>query len=524
MKRAWFMTQLLTCGVFCVASACDEGSEHPQEPAADMSTPVVDAGDMPLDAQPDISSDMSQDPVIQMDSGTDMPDLDQEPVPDMEMKEEDMREVPVQDYPCELDLTHPSPYPGDAAITATLDSLQAGHGVVLPEPTVHNQGFGASSSHLGPVARDYSNRMVFAPERHSAYYAGGSHGTYRANDVWEYHLASNTWRLRYYPEGGSWGPHKAALFGLRAWLEDGAELSEENMQKVEDFKVWVKDQVVFKDGIITTPLGGPIMPSHQWDGFTYDFHARKIVWRFGAHFYITPKMISYMLDLPLEEVEAEYDYTQSRMWTYDPEANQWAPYKTEDEMLRDRVITGMATSAVYIPDRCATLHYGATPSIYEMWLHDLVDDTWTEILPNGGRDIWGLALDGLSPLAEQQMAYSTKQKKIVAVLKGDTFVYDFTEDTWTPLPHEPMVEHAHDARTVFVYDSTNDVFVLVGREQPDRVHVFSMETMSWEEVMIQGDPYDPGAYQSPFGYYDPEHNVVVVGNNRYRKMWAFRYR
>lgn len=509
--------------------ACSTKSTPLDEGDADRQPSIDDMGAPDLDHAVDSADDLDQeyqgdaDMIPSHDQGAPLIEdlgFHADAPPD---RDEGTSPLPLQGYPCEIDLTHPSPYPEDGAITTTLSGLQPRHGVLLPAPVVHNQDFGISSSHLGPVARDYSNRMVFAPERHVAYYAGGSHGTYRANDVWEYHLASNTWRLRYYPEGGSWGPHKAAIFGLRGWLEDGLELSDEDMQKVENFKAWAKDQVVFERGILTTPKGGPIMPSHQWDGFTYDLHARRIIWRAGAHFHFTPKMIAYLLDLPLAEVEARYDATYSKMWTYDPEQNRWEPYRTQDEELRERVITGMATSAVYIPDRCSTLHYGATPSIYQMWMHDLVSDTWAQLLPNGGRQIMGLAAEGLSPLAEQQMAYSPQSKKIVAVLKGDTFIYDLASESWSPLPHEPMVEHAHDARTVFVHDSKNDVFLLIGRDAPDRIHAFSLDTMHWEEILIQGDPYEPGAYQRPFGYYDPEHNVIVVGNNKHRKMWAFRY-
>ncbi|MEQ9501550.1 MAG: hypothetical protein RIT81_32065 [Deltaproteobacteria bacterium] len=41
---------------------------------------------------------------------------------------------------------------------------------------------------------------------------------------------------------------------------------------------------------------------------------------------------------------------------------------------------------------------------------------------------------------------------------------------------------------------------------------------------MQGASLVPPPYGTPFGYYDPIHNVFVVANTtRQRRVWVFRY-
>lgn len=432
-----------------------------------------------------------------------------------------------QPNPCAPALAAVGAYADDASIIATLEGLGAGQGVMLPGPTIENQGFTGYDSHKGPPARDFSNRMVFVPERLTALYAGGSHGTYRANDVWEYHLGSNTWTMLFYPDGGNVGPHKAAIFGLNAWFAEGKTPDAELMTKIEDFKSWAKQHLRFEGGRLFTTNGGPLMPSHQWDGMTYDYALKRLVWRSGAHSHLEPGAIAYLFDLDVDEVKAQLDPQVTPMWRFDPAQAKWSVY-THDNASPRSELRGMGASATYVPELCGVVHYAAAqnvvPAVFEMWLHKSDEDTWHRLAPNQGRALRELVLtDKLAPSSEQQIAYSPRHQKLVAVLEQDTFVYDLAQDQWSLANTDPR-HRANDSRTIFVYDTKNDVFLLFDMDKPATVFAFSLTTLQWEEVAVQGQPFSPPPYNRPFGYYDPRHNALVVGNARNRGIWVFRYR
>ena len=82
------------------------------------------------------------------------------------------------------------PYADSPEIVAKLKAMGEGESLVLP-PAVHMADGKPikAEGRQGPYARDYTTRMVYAPERQTAVYAGGNHGAGRTCDVWEYHLA-----------------------------------------------------------------------------------------------------------------------------------------------------------------------------------------------------------------------------------------------------------------------------------------------------------------------------------------------
>ena len=84
----------------------------------------------------------------------------------------------------------------DPAVVKMLAELDEGCSLLLPPVKHMYQGKPyEASGRNSPYARDYTTKMVYAPERQTAFYAGGNHGHGRTNDVWEYHLGSNTWHL-----------------------------------------------------------------------------------------------------------------------------------------------------------------------------------------------------------------------------------------------------------------------------------------------------------------------------------------
>ena len=417
-------------------------------------------------------------------------------------------------------------YADDAEIVALLEALPARAARSLPPPTVHNMGFTGYDSHKGPPGRDYSNAMVFAPERRTALYAGGSHGTYRANDVWEYHLGSNTWQMLFYPVGGNVGSHKAGLFALRRMIDRDETPDAETMAAIDAYVAWAREHTELRDGLYTTLEGGPIMPSHQWDGLTYDPRTRQVVWRMGAHQSLSDAAVAYVLEMDEAEVTAQRATDTTPMWTFDPETSRWRWYRHDGETPRSS-LRGMGTTAIYVPDLCAVVHYAAaqnvTPPAFEMWSHDLAADTWTELHPNGGAAIRQLATaDGLAPGSEQQTAYSPVARQIVAVLGSETYTYDIDRNEWAHLLSDERID-AHDARTVFAYDTVNDVFLLFDERHPTRVAALSLETAAWELIEVDGDPFPPPPWGTAFGYFDPAHGVFVIAGARNRGVWVFRY-
>ena len=106
------------------------------------------------------------------------------------------------------------PYQDDPQIINTLEQLRPGESAVLPPVKVECDGIDRwNFPQRGPGQRDYCNKMPYAADRGTALYAGGNHRVpHRMNDVWEYHLGSNTWHMLYAPDGGNPGEHKAAYF------------------------------------------------------------------------------------------------------------------------------------------------------------------------------------------------------------------------------------------------------------------------------------------------------------------------
>lgn len=424
------------------------------------------------------------------------------------------------------------PYRDDPAITGLLEKLGDRASAVLPAVTVEA---GDLEMHgiekYGPGQRDYCNKMAYAADRQTALYAGGNHQVpHRMNDVWEYHLGSNTWHLLYAPDGGNAGRHKAAYFLTSRTLvrDPEKELTDREREQIEAYRRWWSENVVFQDGHLTTTRGGPIMPAHTWDAFCYDDRVGRLIWGMGAspaaqlatHAYFTKKAVS--------ELERQTDPTYTPMWMFDVDNRRWVHYRTSGKHAELR---GMGATMTYLPDLGASIWYVAaqnvSPAAYEMWTFDAAGDKWTELKPNGGKTISTLAVkEGAAPMAEQQAAYSPKHRKLVGVLGPDTFVYDVVAGAWSkPVTDERI--YGHDAHSVFAYDSHADVFLLAfapdGRGKELRLAAYSLAANRWQMI----DPAGPGVpaiqYGGYTGYYDPDHNVFVIQGRYSDRLWVYRH-
>lgn len=425
-------------------------------------------------------------------------------------------------------------YVDDPAVVAQLNGLQPGQSLVLDPVKVQGDGIESFKQWYrnGPGQRDYCNKMPYATDRGTALYAGGNHGgPHRLNDVWEYHLGSNTWHLLYGPDGGNPGQWKTAYFLTSRTLVNNPDrkLTEAEQQQIDGYRKWWQENVIFEQGHLTTKQGGPIMPAHTWDAFAYDAKAKKLLWGMGVNAAGQLATQAYYTGIPLKELEAQADPHYTPMWMFDPRANKWIDHKTERPCPTFR---GMGATLCWLSDRQQMLWYVAAqnvvPAAYEMWLFDVASDEWLELKPNGGKSIGQLATgDKIAPMSEVQTAYSPKHGKLVAVLKNDTFVYDVKANQWTKAVTDERI-FGHDAQSVFAYDGATDVFLLAfpagGRGKQLSLAAFSLETNRWEIVQPDGPEIPSTQFGSYMGYYHERHAVFVVQGRNNDRLWVYRHK
>ena len=430
------------------------------------------------------------------------------------------------------------PYQDDPKIVAQLRSLGAGESLRLDAFKTAGEGLDAVGFYRrhGPRVRDYSTKMVYAPDRRTAMYCGASHNTPVVNDVWEYHLGSNTWHLLYASDGGrqdtirgNWRIMRGAESKMRRGLPlNGAEKARYEKAKAE-MRAWYREHVTFENGYIRTRRGGPVYPSHTWDGLTYDPLVKKMLWHPGhdgnLHWYA-------------EFTGRDYDALQQRrkpttkVWTYEPAARRWAK-QVVAEGTPHPPLRGMGATLQYIPDLEKSIFYVAVhnvaPAAMEMWAYDAQANVWEEVRPNGGKSVDELVKSGSAPQEEVQVAYSPKHKRLVALAGSKAWTYDVVRNEWAFLCDDAETQGFH-ARSVFVYDTVGNAFLLIQpgpetqsrKRSPYMVRQLLIGTGKWHTVAPQGPPPRKGTWWPPAGYYDPAHNVLVTYNTE--EMWVYRHR
>lgn len=425
------------------------------------------------------------------------------------------------------------PYQDNPTIVAQISALDHGQSLLLP--AVHVEA-GALAMHgmekTGPGQRDYCNKMAYAPERRTSLYAGGNHASpHRMNDVWEYHLGSNTWHLIYGPDGGNAGKHKGAYFLTSRTLvrKPDTELDERQKEQIANYGIWWKDNVILREGHLTTVHGGPIMPAHTWDAFCYDEVNGRLLWGMGASPAAQLSTHAYFTKKPVAELQKRVDPNYTPMWMFDPAKRRWIHYRTSKPRA---ALRGMGATMVYLPDRKRSIWYVAaqnvSPHAFEMWSFDVVKDEWSELRPNGGKSISELALkEKVSPLSEQQSAYSSKHGKVFSVLGHDLFSYDVTANAWSKIATDKRI-FGHDAHSVLGYDDELETLLLAfapdGRGKALKLGAFSLRTNRWSIVEPRGDGMiPPPKYGGYTGYFDPRFDVFVIQARYSNRVWIYRH-
>ena len=434
------------------------------------------------------------------------------------------------------------PYQDDPAIVKLLEGLGENQSARMPACKIAGAGIPEDKvwSKRTPGVRDYCNRMAYAPDRKTGMYAGANHGSpSRLNDAWEFHLGSNTWFRLAIGDGGDHGAVNRAqgavrqLERLKTTTQPVDDKTRQAAEEGEKFlKTWFSTYAVFKDGYLQTKTnGGPVCPWHTWDALTYDREVKRLLW---AALDTDPIMMNYAKEYA-KYTGQDYAKTEKEMkpgtglYMYDPQEGRW---RRQMGPAPRPYLRGMGGSMTYIPELKKSIWYCAaqnvSPNDFAMWTYDAAGNVWADLKPNGGKGIRELVhTDKVAPSSEQQMAYSAKHKKLVAVLGPDTFIYDVEKNAWS-FGVKDERNKASDSSTVFAYDSHADRFILInapkGQWELDReVRAFSLATMKWETLAVNGPNINKQPYCGQAGYYGPERNVLVVYTST-ATAWVFRCR
>ena len=376
------------------------------------------------------------------------------------------------------------PYANDPAITKQLEVLGDNSSLLLPPlKVVGLKGSGYEKNDWlarGPFSRSYCNKLAYAPERHTAFYCGQDHNLPHYNDCWELHLGSNTWYCLTPPDGGD---------ALQVWYKVPAAIGSKDNQPTEkdtakrakikeETAKYLRDNVIFENGYLQTKKnGGPVMAWHTWDGLTYDPQTRKMLW---AALDSDEVMSGMYLNFYCRILDKDFAKEKIKlkpgmgMWFFDPRTKRWSRNLVDGPRPRMR---GMGGSLQYVPDLKKSIWYVAAYNVaggdVAMWTYDSVANQWQDLKPNGGKLAETVAAKQ-APREELQVVYSPKHKKLFAIDQKGLYAYDLAKNEWSRIADDPF-PCAHDAHTVFVYDSANDVLLLLAPE-PGKLWAYAIES------------------------------------------------
>ena len=451
----------------------------------------------------------------------------------------------------EVKLAPAAPFAEDSAIAGKLKALGGGTFAALGKFKVEPVDVEKFNGTLknGPGRRDYCNKMVYAPERGTALYCGANHGVpHRLNDVWEFHLASNTWRM-ICPPGTNGTALRELTNAERKCNDDIAKGLDVEKNKAELEKIhagitkWYQG-VEVKDGYLQDKVnGGPVQPWHTWDGLTYDEKSGRVLWaeldsdqykdeKLRVHRELTRSYARATGQDP-EKLVGELK-PGSSMYCYDLAKGRWFKQLGEGPF---PIMRGMGGTLVYMPDRDQTVWYACVGNVsggYNegMWAYSAKSNSWKNLLT--GDAVTGMMRQKKAPGDEIQAAYSVKHGKIIVVEKEMTFSYDAAANKWTRVADHPGF--AMDCKSVFAYDSNADVCLLLSKHggqwstEPWKLAAYDIATDKWSEIVTKGDaiPQDPPdrgwEAQAYCGYYDAGQNVFVLYNGRDNSTYVYRHK
>lgn len=336
----------------------------------------------------------------------------------------------------------------------------------------------------GPTVRDYSNKLVWAPDRKRALYMGGGHNTHPHNDVWEYDLPSNTWVCLY---GADPLPPKSKL------PEDEEKLT-----------VWYKENFVYKDGFLLTQKNAPVRPTHTWWALTYDSDKHCLLFA-DPHkaLWITnkePLIKAFNLD-PKDPIMEGAGSGGGVAWIFSfyPETREWKEVRKIPKAYEGSCLE-------YLPDT-KTVWWNS----HKTYHYDTAKGEWVDYnsKPSCG-------------VNHGHTAYEPETRKVVAKVGAETWVFDISTSQWTRMKeNDPCM--AKIPLSTFCYDSVAKKFVLYtyiganGKSAEPCLWLYDLAKNEWSDPKPQGEVPKVG---NVAGYYDVTRNVTVIYSNA--ETWVYR--
>lgn len=393
---------------------------------------------------------------------------------------------------------------------------------------------------------DYSRSWMYVENRNAAFYNGGNHGAHRKVDVWGYYLLSNTMVQHSPAIGGDHYKYKnILLFDIPKMdlSKYPIGIPQDKISILEELKDWWKKNIIYKNDVITTSNGGPLVPSHNWDTFVYDPRTDDLLfpyYRKGG-----TSQVHEWVNGPNPDTQDGSYPTKPCMFTFSLKSMTWNCIQHEGEGIKR-----YGSSTFYMKDSNRLIGYQANHTYYNMqeWKPDTKQ--WITFQPNNGKISnlvkQDLAPDGYVDGKEPQCEYSPKSKIALCLVKDSAYIYDAVKNEFSKWGTYSKI-NSTAANTSLFYDSQNEVFVAIepkqqpkfkntetcefekdsdgntvywsGRRYP-HISIFDINTKTFSQANI--DCPQKYRFQTSTGHYDPINNVIVMKHGM--KSLLYRYK
>ncbi len=333
----------------------------------------------------------------------------------------------------------------------------------------------------GPRGRDFTIKVVWAPERRRALFCGANHAVpHRINDVWEFDLAALSWAMLYAPDNA------------RDYTGLGKDFSD----------------VEFKEGIFITKRGGPGIIGHTWWGLTYDPVQRQMLF-----------MNTWVTEEKKAAVQLGGDpatlYPGPPMWAFSPASGKWQMLKTDKPYPRP-IFGGMLE---YVPELRGTIWHANNWQMHGTWLYDAKSNSWRDLKSNGKP----AEFEKEAPEPEQVGYYDVRRKLVIVHRHKSTHHFDPQLNTWKKViaadKDSDQVPYGHDAYSPMYYDSVSGHGLLI-EFKTNALWAYDPDKTAWTKLQPEGDKMPEGGKR--LAYFDPSQGVFVVINGT--AVWAYRSR
>ena len=372
----------------------------------------------------------------------------------------------------------------DPAVLRALARLERNQAVVLGNARVLGEFNQVARrfqlDRTGPLGRDYSIKMVWAPDRKRALFTGANHGgPHRLNDVWEFDLGALTWVLLYAPDNP------------RSYSGLGHDASD----------------VRFENGVLITERGGPAVIGHTWWGITYDLPNRRLLFMNNWD----TNQDAAVRQLGGDPADR---YRGTPLWSFDPQRKQWELLRTPKPYPR-APFGGMLE---FIPDLGGAIWHTNHWMMHATWLYQPRTGQWENLSANAATKDFASA----SPKTEQVGYYDPTRKIVISQRSDETFHFDVTTRQWSKVRSRPEGAEAwpngHDAFAPMYFDPVSRHGFLVDF-RTNVLWSYDPDSGRWAPLAPEGPPMPKGSKR--LAYFDIDHGVLVVIDSTV--VWAYRY-